>query len=167
MMSESLSLLVDLQQCIDSDSVPAQKELELWIKTSLIISAESRQEKLKNEYELTIRIVDKKEIQNLNNNYRHKNQATNVLSFPYEGFDFDVPEELQLPLLGDLVICHEVVLEEAQQQGKTIDEHWAHMVVHGILHLQGYDHINDHEAEQMEALEVNILKQLNFPNPYW
>ncbi len=165
-MSESLSLFVDLQQCIESDSIPAQKTLEQWIKTSLIMAAETCQAPLKNEYELTIRIVDKKEIQNLNNNYRHKNKATNVLSFPYEEFDFEVPEEVQLPLLGDLVICHKVVLEEAQSQGKTITEHWAHMVVHGMLHLLGYDHINDTEAEQMEVLEVNILKRLNFPDPY-
>ncbi len=168
-MSAELTVFLDLQLAVQSDTIPAREEIERWVKVtleqenpalgSLLLEQDT-------EFELTIRVVDKDEIQALNNTYRHKNQPTNVLSFPYEGFDFDVPQEIQLPLLGDLIICHDIVLQEAQEQGKSIKAHWAHMVVHGVLHLQGYDHIKDNEAEQMEALEIKILNKLQFPNPY-
>ncbi len=107
--------------------------------------------------ELTIRIVDKKEITELNSTYRHKNKPTNVLSFP-----FDMPEECEdeIPILGDIIICAEVIQEESLQQEKTVEAHWAHMVVHGALHLLGYDHEKDHEAEIMEAEEIKILEGL-------
>ncbi len=162
--SLKIRLFLDLQKAIESETIPAEKTLAQWVKTTLLLENPSLE--ADTEFELTIRVVDKKEIQTLNKSYRHKDKPTNVLSFPYEGFEFEVPEEVQLPLLGDLIICHDIVLEEAQQQGKTIEEHWAHMVVHGVLHLKAYDHINDDEAEQMEALEINILQHLQFPNPY-
>lgn len=111
--------------------------------------------------EVTIRIVDEAEMTELNETYRHKSGPTNVLSFP-----FDAPIELEVKLLGDIVICASVVNKEAKAQGKSSDAHWAHMVVHGILHLQGYDHIEDDEAEVMEALEINLLQQLGYTNPY-
>ena len=113
------------------------------------------------QVELVIRIVDEPESQQLNKTYRGKDRPTNVLSFP-----FDAPPEVGSPLLGDLVICAPVVIKESQQQGKTELAHWAHMVVHGVLHLQGYDHQTDTEAEQMEGLERSILQRLHFPDPY-
>jgi probable rRNA maturation factor len=112
--------------------------------------------------ELTIRLVDEPEARELNRTYRHKDYATNVLSFPAE-----VPDELlDIPLLGDLVICVAVVEREAAEQGKTLDAHWAHLVIHGCLHLLGYDHEEDAEAEEMEALERNLLAELGHPDPY-
>jgi len=106
-------------------------------------------------------VTTAEEIQQLNKQYRDKDKATNVLSFP-----MDSPEEVDVCLLGDIVLCAEVIRQEAAQQSKTSNAHWAHMVVHGMLHLQGYDHIDDPDAEEMEQLELNILKQLGFPNPY-
>jgi probable rRNA maturation factor len=111
--------------------------------------------------EVAIRIVDEAESAELNAAYRRKSGPTNVLSFPFE-----VPEGVPNALLGDLVICAGVVEREAGEQGKPLEAHWAHMVVHGLLHLQGYDHVEDSEAEAMEAEEIAILSDLGFPNPY-
>jgi probable rRNA maturation factor len=111
--------------------------------------------------ELVIRIVDETESAELNEHYRHKAGPTNILSFPFE-----VPEGVPNQLLGDLVICAAVVEREAREQGKTLEAHWAHMVVHGVLHLQGYDHISESDAAVMEAEEIAILNDLGFPNPY-
>ncbi|MEY0159662.1 rRNA maturation RNase YbeY, partial [Providencia manganoxydans] len=105
--------------------------------------------------EVTIRIVDEAESHELNLTYRGKDRPTNVLSFPFEA-----PPEVELPLLGDLIICRQVVEKEADEQNKTVEEHWAHMVIHGCLHLLGYDHIEDDEAEEMEGLETEILQKL-------
>lgn len=113
------------------------------------------------EPELTIRVVSLNESQELNATYRGKDKPTNVLSFPFEQ-----PPGLNLPILGDLAICHDVVVQEAQQQHKSIEAHWSHMLVHGTLHLLGYDHINDEEAEHMESLEVEILNNLGVDDPY-
>jgi len=112
--------------------------------------------------EMTIRLVDETEGRELNHTYRHKDYATNVLSFPA-----DVPDDmLDIPLLGDLVICAPVVEREAREQHKALDAHWAHLVMHGCLHLLGYDHIEDDEAEEMEALERELLAELGHPDPY-
>ena len=112
--------------------------------------------------ELSIRIVSEAEGAELNARYRGKQGATNVLSFAA-----DLPEIVPLPLLGDIVICATVVLKEAQEQGKQVQAHWAHMVVHGTLHLLGYDHLNSADAKQMESIETDILSSLNFPPPYF
>ncbi|OAT24349.1 rRNA maturation RNase YbeY [Proteus myxofaciens] len=111
--------------------------------------------------EVTIRIVDEAESHELNLTYRGKDKPTNVLSFPFEA-----PPEVELPLLGDLIICRQVVEKEAAEQDKTVEEHWAHMVIHGCLHLLGYDHIEDDEAEEMEGLETEILQKLGYEDPY-
>lgn len=111
--------------------------------------------------ELTIRFAEASEVQQLNNDYRGINKSTNILSFPFE-----CPPEVKLPLLGDLVICHEVLEREAQEQHKTVEEHLAHLIVHGVLHLLGYDHIEDDEAEEMENLERKIVTGMGFADPY-
>ena len=115
----------------------------------------------KGESELLIRMVDKNEIQNLNKTYRHQDKPTNVLSFPS-----DLPIEIDEEILGDVVICLEVVKQEAQDQQKTFLDHLTHMAVHGTLHLLGYDHIEDDQAKTMESLEMEILDRLQIKNPY-
>ncbi|BDX06261.1 rRNA maturation RNase YbeY [Planctobacterium marinum] len=134
-----------------------------WINRTLISVPKSLLVKYpQNEpLELTVRIVEEQESQSLNDTYRGKDKPTNVLSFPFEQ-----PPGLNLPLLGDLVVCQSVVAQEAKQQKKDISAHWAHMLVHGTLHLLGYDHINDQEAEEMERLEVHILNSLGIDDPY-
>lgn len=117
------------------------------------------------EADLAIRIVDAKEGQSLNHHYRGKDYATNVLSFPAE-LPEGLPEGVKLPLLGDLVICAPVVAREAKEQGKVLNEHYAHLTVHGVLHLLGWDHMDDKEAEAMEQLERDILAELGIADPY-
>ncbi|MCN4144189.1 MAG: rRNA maturation RNase YbeY [Thiohalomonas sp.] len=178
-MKYDFELYLDLQNTLTSksasdsfsgsDSIPDNEKIESWVRQALITEAQQKKhnhQAVNSEYELTIRIVNKDEMQSLNKSYRHKDKVTNVLSFPYEYFPFDPPAEVQLPLLGDLVICHDIVVEEAHQQNKTVEAHWAHMVVHGVLHLKGYDHIDDDKAQQMEALEIEILKKLTISDPY-
>lgn len=111
--------------------------------------------------EVCVRVVDEAEGAALNARYRGKAYPTNVLSFPAE-----LPPELGVPLLGDLVLCAPVVLREAREQGKPAQAHWAHLTVHGMLHLLGFDHIDPDEAEAMEALERSILARCGYPDPY-
>ena len=113
------------------------------------------------EADLAIRIVDEREGSALNRHYRGKDGATNVLSFPAE-----LPEGVKLPLLGDLVICAPVVAREAAEQGKPVAAHYAHLTVHGVLHLLGWDHEHDKDAEAMEQLEREVLAELGLPDPY-
>jgi probable rRNA maturation factor len=149
-----LELDLDLQlACEQTANLPTIDDFENWAKAALAERIETT--------EMTIRIVDENESQQLNCDYRGKDKSTNVLSFPFEG-----PPGIELPLLGDLVICRQVVEQEAQSQNKQTQHHWAHMVVHGCLHLLGYDHIVDDEAEVMESLEIEILKTLGIDNPY-
>lgn len=145
-------LIVDLQRVFDSEGVPDNSSFQTW--ADLAWQGEDPSE-------VTIRIVDAQESQELNLQYRGKDKPTNVLSFPFEA-----PAGITMPLAGDLVICAPVVEQEAREQHKQLDAHWAHMVVHGMLHLQGYDHIEDDDAEVMEGLEVRLLAQLGFINPY-
>lgn len=111
--------------------------------------------------EISIRIVDREESRTLNGQYRGKPTPTNILSFPA-----DFPPGVDAPLLGDLAICAPVIEQEAEQQQKPPEAHWAHMVIHGTLHLLGYDHIEAGDAHKMEALEIALLDQLGYPNPY-
>lgn len=115
------------------------------------------------EAELTIRMVTPEEMTYLNHTYRKQNKTTNVLAFPSS-----LPPELQIecPLLGDVVICPHVLLEESNQLNKPLEAHWALILIHGILHLLGYDHIKDDEATIMQAIEIKLLAELGFPNPY-
>ncbi|HIE78284.1 MAG TPA: rRNA maturation RNase YbeY [Candidatus Thioglobus sp.] len=111
--------------------------------------------------ELVIRIVDRDEIRLLNNTYRQKDKTTNILSF-----ENNLPEEIDEKILGDLVICTEVVSDEANEQNKTFNDHMVHISVHGVLHLMGYDHIEEGEASDMESIEINILQKIGISNPY-
>ncbi|HDP88812.1 MAG TPA: rRNA maturation RNase YbeY [Thioalkalivibrio sp.] len=115
--------------------------------------------------EVVIRLVEADESQALNRDYRGKDRPTNVLSFPFEAPP-GVPAEDLGGYLGDLVICTPVVRAEALEQGKSEESHWAHMVVHGMLHLQGFDHIDTAEAEEMETIEKEILFRLGYSDPY-
>ena len=111
--------------------------------------------------DVCVRVVDKKESRELNKRYRNVDKATNVLSFPAE-----LPEGVDLSILGDVVICAKIISEEAKLQHKNLKSHWAHMLVHGILHLQGYDHQSEDQAKKMESLEIKILKGFGINNPY-
>ena len=106
-------------------------------------------------------VVSETVSQTLNDQYRGKNKPTNVLSFPAE-----IPEFVESELIGDMVICAPLVQKEAEQQNKSLQDHWAHLTIHGCLHLLGFDHIEDEEAEQMEAIEIKVLQQLGIANPY-
>lgn len=149
-----MNLSLDLQLAKSFSGLPSEDDFQRWARTAL----EGAEDK---DYELSLRIVDTEEMIELNHQYRHKNKATNVLSFPA-----DLPEELNLPLLGDIVICAPIVEKEACEQEKTLPAHWAHMLIHGMLHLLGYDHLDDDEADTMEALEINYLARLGFTSPY-
>lgn len=147
-------MIIDLQiACEQESGLPTAQQIEQWATAAVQPQSD--------EVEMTVRIVDEAESHELNLNYRGKDRPTNVLSFPFE-----CPDEVELPLLGDLVICRQVVEREAQEQDKPLMAHWAHMVVHGSLHLLGYDHIEDDEAEEMESLETQIMTELGFADPY-
>ena len=147
-------MIIDLQiACEQESGLPTVEQIEQWATAAVQPQSD--------EVEMTVRIVDEAESHELNLNYRGKDRPTNVLSFPFE-----CPDEVELPLLGDLVICRQVVEREAQEQEKPLMAHWAHMVVHGSLHLLGYDHIEDDEAEEMESLEAQIMTGLGFADPY-
>ena len=147
-------MIIDLQiACEQESGLPTAEQIEQWATAAVQPQSD--------EVEMTVRIVDEAESHELNLNYRGKDRPTNVLSFPFE-----CPDEVELPLLSDLVICRQVVEREAQEQDKPVMAHWAHMVVHGSLHLLGYDHIEDDEAEEMESLEAQIMTGLGFADPY-
>ncbi len=144
---------VEVQYASHAGALPTEAQLEHWAVVTL--------EECDTSGELVVRIVDEEESADLNQAYRKKAGATNVLSFPFEA-----PPEVPLDLLGDLVICAPVVTRESQEQNKPPDAHFAHMVVHGTLHLLGYDHLENGEAEVMEKLEIAILGRLGYANPY-
>ena len=146
--------MLDLElQCASAAAVPAEAAFRRWAGAALAgrrVAAE-----------LTIRVVDEAEGRSLNQDYRGRDYATNVLSFPV-----GLPAGVELPILGDLVICAPVVAREAAEQGKDESAHWAHLTVHGVLHLLGFDHETSVDAEVMEAAERKILASLGFPDPY-
>jgi len=148
------NVILDLQLACESEQgLPIEADFQRWLEAVL--------PQFQPESEVTIRLVDEAESRELNHTYRAKDKPTNVLSFPFEA-----PPGIELPLLGDLIICRQVVEAEAADQEKTLEAHWAHMVIHGSLHLLGYDHIEDDEAEEMESLETEIMLALGYPDPY-
>jgi len=144
---------LEIQDVFQSEGQPTAEQFQGWVDAALA--------DYHKDTELVVRIVDEQESAELNQQYRHKQGPTNILSFPV-----DLPDGIELDLLGDLVICAPVLEREALQQHKALVDHWAHIIIHGVLHLLGYDHIDDAEAEQMEALEIAILSKLNIKNPY-
>ena len=141
-------VILDLQlACEDNSGLPQEAQFQGWLDAVI--------PQFQEEAEGTIRLVDEAESHDLNLSYRGKDKSTNVLSFPFEA-----PPGIELPLLGDLIICRQVVELEAKEQGKPLEAHWAHMVIHGSLHLLGYDHLEDDEAEEMEGLETEIMLAL-------
>jgi probable rRNA maturation factor len=148
-----MSIQVELQVVDDTDSVPDAGHFSRWASAAAAGKAEHG--------ELSIRVVDEAESQSLNSRYRDRQYATNVLAFPVT-----LPDEFGLPLLGDLAICRNVIEREAREQGKETEAHWAHMVVHGTLHLLGYDHQTQAQAHLMESREVQVLQGLGYADPY-
>ena len=147
-----MNLQVDIQSAA-AEPVPDEDDIRSWIEAAL--------EHRLDEAEVSVRLVNEPEMAELNARYRDKEGSTNVLSFPA-----DLPADLPCPLLGDIVICASVVEREARQQSKELKAHWAHMLVHGSLHLLGYDHVEDEDARVMESLETTILQSLGCPCPY-
>ena len=149
-----MTIELDLQLAVENEGgLPSQEDFQMWLDKTIPL--------FQPQAEVTIRIVDIEESQQLNHEYRGKDKPTNVLSFPFE-----VPPGIEMDLLGDLIICRQVVELEAKEQDKNATAHWAHMVVHGCLHLLGYDHIEDQEAEEMESLETEIMKSMGYSDPY-
>ncbi len=138
-------LSLSVQYATDCEHLPTRAQVRRWVSAALDKDAE-----------ITVRFVDEAEGRALNRDYRGKDYATNVLSFVYE----------TEPVQGDLVICAPVAAREAHEQGRTLEAHYAHLVVHGILHLQGYDHEDDADADAMEARESAVVTRLGYPDPY-
>ena len=147
-----MEIHVDIQR--EVEALPQDEELIKWV--SEVLTTEQH-----GDAELTIRFVSEAESAELNEQYRHKTGSTNILSFPFEA-----PDEVEINLLGDLIICTDVVKKQATEQHKQELAHWAHMVVHGTLHLLDYDHLTDEEANIMESKETQILSQLGYSDPY-
>ena len=145
------TLHLSVQYAAKPDEVPTRSQFRRWVKAAL-----------RQDAEIALRIVDEEEGRALNRDYRGKDYATNVLTFVYDD-EFSGAES---PLAGDIVLCAPVVAREALQQEKPVEAHYAHLTVHGVLHLQGYDHESDEEARKMEALEIQIVTKLGYADPY-
>jgi len=147
-----MAISIDLQNDAELASIPSEAQFELWVAASLQASYA--------QLEQTICIVDETRSRDLNHRYRGKDAATNVLAFPADS------DLLGYDCLGDLVICAPVLQREAGEQGKEVNAHWAHLVIHGMLHLQGFDHQSEAQAVDMERVEIEILGTLGYTNPY-
>lgn len=143
---------ISYQITVEDQNLPDEAQIHDWVNAAL--------EEPFQDSELTVRVVNEVEITHLNRTFRDKDYATNVLAFPFSG-----PQDYE-NILGDIVICAPIVAMEAEDQKKGLHDHWAHLIVHGVLHLQGYDHLLDEDAEKMEQREIEILAQFNIPNPY-
>ncbi|AVP97348.1 rRNA maturation RNase YbeY [Ahniella affigens] len=149
------SPIVHLDVQVPKRGLPTRSDIESWVQAALRVARRRK------PTELSIQILDREPAQAFNRDYRGRDYATNVLSFPVE-----LPPGVKTPLIGDLVICAPVMADEAKAQGKALKQHFAHLCIHGVLHLLGYDHIEDADAEIMEALEIKALATLGIPNPY-
>jgi probable rRNA maturation factor len=149
---ELSDLRVNVQIATAHDDTPKSEKITEWAKLAL--------QRCSSEAEVTIRVVGLEEGRQLNEQWRESSGATNVLAFPVDGL------EVTPSLLGDVVVCASVANAEARQGGKSMDEHWAHLVIHGTLHLLGYDHLNEVDATEMEGLERSLLRDLSYPDPY-
>ena len=149
---------VDVQLAADDESIPTADDIAIWVNRAIDAAGSS------SNLEVSVRVVDADEMQQLNSEFRNQDKPTNVLSFP-AGDLAGLPDEAERPL-GDIVVCAAVVAAEAQQQGKTQSDHWAHMIVHGTLHLLGFDHESDSDAAEMESLEIRIMTDHGIASPY-
>jgi len=159
-----MKIILDLQNAVDSEQLPEFKKIKCWVSMAL----KKAKAKFK-QPEITIRIVSLVESQQLNLQYRSKDKPTNVLSFPFEApemIPLDEIGEFLGDVLGDIVICEDILIQEAEQQNKSPESHWAHIIIHGVLHLLGFDHIDTKEAQEMESLEIEVLTDLGFNDPY-
>ena len=147
-----MTIEVEVQRETSISSLPSDQQFEQWATAVL---------RGQGEAELVIRLVDQDESRRLNEQFANRNKATNVLSFPA-----GLPPSIELSLLGDIVICAPLVEREAEDQNKTILAHWAHLTIHGILHLLGHDHQTEEEAADMEALETGLVQSFGYPDPY-
>ena len=147
-----------MQVASDASDIPPDDAIREWVLRAAAVAGQD------GDYAVSVRVVDEDEMHALNRDYRDQDKATNVLSFPAGDIDGLPPGEA--PILGDLVVCAGVVTREAAEQGKAVVDHWSHMVVHGTLHLLGYDHMTDSEAAAMERLERDILAGLGIADPY-
>ncbi len=163
-------IALDYQVATDLAELPSENQIKQWLAAALqqeaVVFGKISNKLIGDDapLEITVRIVDEAESQQLNLAYRGKDKPTNVLSFPFEAMPG--MESMALSILGDLVVCATVVEQEAKTQNKASMAHWAHMLVHGSLHLLGYDHITETEAQQMESLEIAILDSMAIANPY-
>ena len=148
-----MALAVEVQFAVDEPGLPGAAQLRAW--------AEAAWRDPGHDAEVVLRVTGEAESRRLNHDFRGRDRATNVLSFPFEA-----PPGVELPLLGDIIVCAAVVAREAAEQDKPLEAHWAHMVIHGTLHLLGYDHIEEAEADEMEGLEIRLLADLGYANPY-
>lgn len=163
-MQSASSTVIDLQLACEHPGLPDENDFRDWADAALRAAGHFSGQP-GGAVEITVRLVDAEESRTLNHDYREKDYATNVLSFPSELPDF-LREQMEILALGDLVICVPVVQREAAEQGKTERDHWAHLTIHGVLHLLGFDHLEDEEAEAMEALETGVLAGLGIADPY-
>ncbi len=152
MTAASQGLVAEIQVATSEKDLPSSENIQHWISTAF----PDLEGKL-----VLIRFVDESESADLNQNYRGKHGPTNILSFPLK-----LPESVPNDQLGDLVICSTVTIREAAQQKKTTANHYCHLLIHGVLHLLGYDHLDDQQAEKMEGLEIKLLERLGISNPY-
>lgn len=154
-VSRAPLLHLHLSYAVTRRGLPAAVSFRRWIETALRVAGRGE------TVELSVRIVGAREGRLLNRRYRGRDYATNVLSFPAE-----LPAGVDLPLLGDLVLCAPVLAREAREQGKPLAAHYAHLSIHGVLHLLGHDHLRPHQATRMETLETAALARLGIPDPY-
>jgi probable rRNA maturation factor len=149
---------VDVQIADDDESVPGSDSIAIWVSSAIQAAGSA------DDAEVSVRVVSADEMQHLNSEFREQEKPTNVLSFPAGKIE-GLPADVELPL-GDIVVCAAVVRSEAEEQDKAVADHWAHMMVHGTLHLLGYDHEENCDAAVMEGLEIQILSDLGIANPY-
>jgi probable rRNA maturation factor len=153
-----MTVRVDVELATGTATSPTTNEIAHWVRQAIVVAQRG------SDSEVSVRIVDESEMQALNREFRGKDKPTNVLSFP-AGDIKGLPSGARIPL-GDIIVCASVVRAEAEEQGKSLGDHWAHMLIHGTLHLLGFDHVQDAEADVMEGLEIQILQDLGVADPY-
>lgn len=156
-----MNVTIDLINACTDSMLPSDQKFQQWTESAMTAVSAVQDTTVADNTELSIRLVDEAESAFLNESFRQKQGATNILSFPFAGI-----KGTDINLLGDIAICAPLVKKEAAEQNKSIESHWAHLTIHGVLHLYGYDHEKDATAEQMEALEISIMDSLGYSNPY-